>query len=191
MDPISGQPETELITLLQAVRRSRDILRGYVQTRSQKRRRVQRHTFKANIGARTELRTYSNGNSDARSSCGQESKRATFIHDNNPTALTRVPTSTNMSAGSTSNFVAPKNDYSQHFVDSGIRPQNFIRDSERLQDRFEEYPKLRELISLKDQLIRSRHTPPFYLKVNDMRSFDLSSLGTKFDVILIDPPWPE
>ena len=31
-----------------------------------------------------------------------------------------------------------KNDYSQHFVDTNQRPQNFIRDSD-LADRFEEY----------------------------------------------------
>jgi len=42
----------------------------------------------------------------------------------------------------------PHNDYCQHFVDTGQRPQNFIRDV-GLADRFEEYPKLRELIKLK------------------------------------------
>jgi len=42
----------------------------------------------------------------------------------------------------------PHNDYCQHFVDTGQRPQNFIRDV-GLTDRFEEYPKLRELIRLK------------------------------------------
>ena len=60
----------------------------------------------------------------------------------------------------------PHNDYSQNFVDTGQRPQNFIRDtgeacttggagkvsivlSEGLTGRFEEYPKLQELIRLK------------------------------------------
>ena len=59
----------------------------------------------------------------------------------------------------------PHNDYSQNFVDTGQRPQNFIRDTgERrtvteyttccdavpgLTGRFEEYPKLQELIRLK------------------------------------------
>jgi len=38
---------------------------------------------------------------------------------------------------STPNFI-PKNDYSQHFVDTKQRPQNFIRDAD-LSDRFEEY----------------------------------------------------
>lgn len=46
----------------------------------------------------------------------------------------------------------PHNDYCQHFVDTGQRPQNFIRDV-GLTDRFEEYPKLRELIRLKVNLL--------------------------------------
>lgn len=33
-----------------------------------------------------------------------------------------------------------------------------------LADRFEEYPKLRELIRLKDELISSTNTPPMYVK---------------------------
>lgn len=52
----------------------------------------------------------------------------------------------------------PHNDYCQHFVDTGQRPQNFIRDV-GLADRFEEYPKLRELIKLKVGFtnVSSRH----------------------------------
>ena len=53
----------------------------------------------------------------------------------------------------------PHNDYSQNFVDTGQRPQNFIRDV-GLADRFEEYPKLKELIKLKDEIISERATPP-------------------------------
>lgn len=34
---------------------------------------------------------------------------------------------------------------------------------EGLADRFEEYPKLRELIRLKDELIASTNTPPMYV----------------------------
>ncbi|CAG8559922.1 7548_t:CDS:2, partial [Paraglomus brasilianum] len=79
-----------------------------------------------------------------------------------------------------------RNDYCQHFVDSGKRPQNFIRDTE-LSQRFDEYPKLKELTKLKNSLVATRSTPPTYLKT-DLRAFDLKSLGTKFDVILIDPP---
>lgn len=83
----------------------------------------------------------------------------------------------------------PHNDYCQHFVDTGQRPQNFIRDV-GLADRFEEYPKLRELIRLKDELIAETASPPMYLRA-DLKSFDLKTLGTKFDVILIEPPLEE
>lgn len=83
----------------------------------------------------------------------------------------------------------PHNDYCQHFVDTGQRPQNFIRDV-GLADRFEEYPKLRELIRLKDDLIAETATPPMYLKA-DLKTFDLKNLGVKFDVILIEPPLEE
>lgn len=80
----------------------------------------------------------------------------------------------------------PHNDYCQHFVDTGQRPQNFIRDV-GLADRFEEYPKLRELIRLKDELIKETATPPMYLQT-DLKTFDLKTMGAKFDVILIEPP---
>ncbi|CAB4400935.1 unnamed protein product [Rhizophagus irregularis] len=82
-----------------------------------------------------------------------------------------------------------RNDYCQHFVDSGKRPQNFIRDTE-LSQRFDEYPKLKELTRMKNALVENRATPPTYLKA-DLRTFDFKSLGTKFDVILIDPPLEE
>nr|CAH7753001.1 unnamed protein product [Callosobruchus chinensis] len=83
----------------------------------------------------------------------------------------------------------PHNDYCQHFVDTGQRPQNFIRDV-GLADRFEEYPKLRELIKLKDELIQQTATPPMYLKC-DLASYDLKNLNSKFDVILVEPPLEE
>ncbi|RXM35843.1 N6-adenosine-methyltransferase subunit METTL14 [Acipenser ruthenus] len=83
----------------------------------------------------------------------------------------------------------PHNDYCQHFVDTGHRPQNFIRDV-GLADRFEEYPKLRELIRLKDDLIATTNTPPVYLQA-DMETFDLRELKCKFDVLLIEPPLEE
>ncbi|KAM8842588.1 N(6)-adenosine-methyltransferase non-catalytic subunit METTL14 [Synchiropus picturatus] len=83
----------------------------------------------------------------------------------------------------------PHNDYCQHFVDTGHRPQNFIRDV-GLADRFEEYPKLRELIRLKDELICATNTPPMYLQA-DPRHFDLQDLKCKFDVILLEPPLEE
>ncbi|XP_037088121.1 N6-adenosine-methyltransferase non-catalytic subunit-like [Pollicipes pollicipes] len=83
----------------------------------------------------------------------------------------------------------PHNDYCQHFVDTGQRPQNFIRDV-GLEDRFEEYPKLRELIRLKDELIENTATPPMYLKT-DLLSFELRQLRSEFDVILVEPPLEE
>ncbi|XP_076318235.1 methyltransferase like 14 isoform X2 [Tachypleus tridentatus] len=83
----------------------------------------------------------------------------------------------------------PHNDYCQHFVDTGQRPQNFIRDV-GLADRFEEYPKLKELIHLKDNLISKTATPPMYLKC-DMETFELRELNCKFDVILVEPPLEE
>ncbi|XP_072038432.1 N(6)-adenosine-methyltransferase non-catalytic subunit METTL14-like [Amphiura filiformis] len=83
----------------------------------------------------------------------------------------------------------PHNDYCQHFVDTGQRPQNFIRDV-GLADRFEEYPKLKELIKLKDELIQQTNSPPMYLQL-DLENFDLSDLDCKFDVILLDPPLEE
>jgi mRNA (2'-O-methyladenosine-N6-)-methyltransferase len=86
-------------------------------------------------------------------------------------------------------FPQAKNDYAQHFVDTGLRPANFIRDSD-VGERFHEYPKLKELVTRKDEWIAERATPPT-TKRADLRDFDLSTLGTKFDVILIDPPWDE
>ncbi|XP_064644839.1 N6-adenosine-methyltransferase non-catalytic subunit-like [Lineus longissimus] len=83
----------------------------------------------------------------------------------------------------------PHNDYCQHFVDTGERPQNFIRDV-GLANRFEEYPKLRELIRLKDEIIAKTASPPMYLKC-DLETFDVRELGTKFDVILLEPPLEE
>lgn len=83
----------------------------------------------------------------------------------------------------------PHNDYCQNYVDTGHRPQNFIRDH-ALQDRFEEYPKLKELIKLKDELIAKTATPPMYLKC-DLRTTSLRTLNCKFDVILLDPPLEE
>jgi len=46
------------------------------------------------------------------------------------------------------NVLYTSNDYSQHFVVSGKRPQNYIRDV-HYKNRFDESTKLRELINLK------------------------------------------
>ncbi|KAH0500844.1 N6-adenosine-methyltransferase subunit METTL14 [Microtus ochrogaster] len=59
-----------------------------------------------------------------------------------------------------------------------------------LADRFEEYPKLRELIRLKDELIAKSNTPPMYLQA-DIEAFDIRELTPKFDVILLEPPLEE
>lgn len=84
---------------------------------------------------------------------------------------------------------APRNDYCQRFVDTGARPQNFIRDTTLLA-RLAEYPKLKELTKLKDEKIRSRSYAPFGIRA-DLKTFDLRSLECKFDVILIDAPLEE
>ncbi|KAK6137927.1 hypothetical protein DH2020_028340 [Rehmannia glutinosa] len=84
-----------------------------------------------------------------------------------------------------------QNDYSQNFVDTGMRPQNFIRELE-LTSVVEDYPKLRELIQKKDEIVAKSASPPMYYKC-DLREQVLSPefFGTKFDVILVDPPWEE
>jgi mRNA (2'-O-methyladenosine-N6-)-methyltransferase len=79
-----------------------------------------------------------------------------------------------------------RNDYSQTFIDTGLRPQNYIRDLD-YQNRYSEYPKIERLIKLKDDILAKRATPGMSLKC-DLKSFDLSSLGTKFDVILLTRP---
>ncbi|KAJ0538236.1 putative mRNA (2'-O-methyladenosine-N(6)-)-methyltransferase [Helianthus annuus] len=84
-----------------------------------------------------------------------------------------------------------QNDYSQNFVDTGMRPQNFIRELE-LTSVVEDYPKLRELIQKKDEIVANSASAPMYYKC-DLREHVLSPefFGTKFDVILVDPPWEE
>ncbi|XP_057952224.1 N6-adenosine-methyltransferase non-catalytic subunit MTB [Malania oleifera] len=84
-----------------------------------------------------------------------------------------------------------QNDYSQNFVDTGMRPQNFIRELE-LTNVVEDYPKLRELIQKKDEIVAKSASPPMYYKC-DLHEHMLSPefFGSKFDVILVDPPWEE
>eukprot|EP00048_Salpingoeca_helianthica_P003260 m.65387 g.65387 ORF g.65387 m.65387 type:complete len:400 (+) comp12599_c0_seq2:3-1202(+) len=84
----------------------------------------------------------------------------------------------------------PQNDYSQHFVDTGQRPQNFVRDDPTNTERYADYPRLRRLVDLKDALLAERTTPPMYIHA-DLATFQLSSLATEFDVILIEPPLAE
>jgi N6-adenosine-specific RNA methylase IME4 len=51
---------------------------------------------------------------------------------------------------------------------------------------------LKELVDRKDSLIKARATPPMLLKA-DLKTLPLSveTFGTKFDVVLVDPPWEE
>eukprot|EP01066_Platyproteum_vivax_P019073 Platyproteum_vivax@DN7623_c1_g1_i3.p1 len=86
-------------------------------------------------------------------------------------------------------LVEIRNDYCQHFVDTGERPQNFIRDADP-KTRFQEFPKLQRLVELKKEVIDCRATPHMCLKA-DLRTLDLSSLQMKFDVVVVDPPWRE
>jgi mRNA (2'-O-methyladenosine-N6-)-methyltransferase len=81
-----------------------------------------------------------------------------------------------------------RNDYNVVFIETGDRPQNYIRDT-LPEERFVDYPKLNELIKLKDDLIRKRSHPAAYIRA-DLKDFDFRNLS-KFDVILMDPPWEE
>ncbi|KAI0030836.1 MT-A70-domain-containing protein, partial [Vararia minispora EC-137] len=78
-----------------------------------------------------------------------------------------------------------RNDYSQHYVDAGDWPQNFVLGAEPAR-RFEEYPKQQRLLALKKAAVRAHAAPPFFVPT----SAGLASLPpSKFDVILIDPPF--
>lgn len=80
-------------------------------------------------------------------------------------------------------------DYCQHFINTGMRPQNFIRGS-TIDEAHVDNPRMSRLLSAKAQLLQDRQLPPFYLDA-DLRAFDLSRLQCKFDVIVVDPPWEE
>ncbi|KAJ3181220.1 hypothetical protein HDU87_001349 [Geranomyces variabilis] len=84
-----------------------------------------------------------------------------------------------------------RNDYLQHHVNTGARPQNFIREPE-LADRYTEHPKLANLARLKRIAVTEYATPPMYLHAN-LREAPLGTLlnGMRFDVILVDPPLKE
>eukprot|EP00884_Botryococcus_braunii_P019256 jgi/Botrbrau1/6013/Bobra.104_1s0040.1 len=97
----------------------------------------------------------------------------------------------NMIVPQITNTRKPADDFCQHFVDTGERPQNFLRDAV-LTDLYEEHPFVKELFMRKEEIVTATATPPFFLKA-DLKEFKLSmeNLGTKFDVALIDPPWEE
>lgn len=79
-------------------------------------------------------------------------------------------------------------DLNLNFVKTGERPSNFIK-KYKMEERYEDYPKAKELIRLKTELIKKRNPPPCYIKT-DLKTYDLVSLG-KFDIIYMDPPWQE
>ena len=82
-----------------------------------------------------------------------------------------------------------KNDYCQHYIDTGEYPQNFVRDHDP-EHRFAEYPRLARLLQLKNEVIRARAHPTQSVPA-DLRSFDWRKLPCKFDAIIVDPPWAE
>ncbi|KAJ7279036.1 MT-A70-domain-containing protein [Mycena rebaudengoi] len=77
-----------------------------------------------------------------------------------------------------------RNDYSQRYVDGGEWPQNWVlgADPER---RFEEYPKQQRLLNLKKASVNNHSVAPSYLPFSALPSLH----PTKFDVILLDPPF--
>lgn len=73
------------------------------------------------------------------------------------------------------------------FVTTHKYPQNYI-----LRNDVEHFPKIKALIDAKNQRVDTHvlHEPLFI--VGDLREMNLASeLGTKFESILIDPPWFE
>ncbi|KAK1934928.1 hypothetical protein X943_003369 [Babesia divergens] len=80
-----------------------------------------------------------------------------------------------------------QNDYNQRFVDTGERPQNFVRDIGEGK-RFGEYPKLDRLLNLKREIITKRAIPARCIRA-DLRKFQFEDLRVLFDVVLINPPW--
>ncbi|KAI0060117.1 MT-A70-domain-containing protein [Artomyces pyxidatus] len=77
-----------------------------------------------------------------------------------------------------------RNDYSQRYVDGGEWPQNWVLGAEP-ERRFEEYPKQQRLLALKKASVTEYSLPPIYLPISELSTVQPS----KFDVILIDPPF--
>jgi N6-adenosine-specific RNA methylase IME4 len=91
-----------------------------------------------------------------------------------------------------------RNDYSQHFVDtgSGQLPGNAVCNPDK-STRFQEYPKLKRLVEIKSDILASISHPPIYMQTDLLNStgvsysdsFHLANLlPIKFDVAVIDPP---
>lgn len=79
-----------------------------------------------------------------------------------------------------------RNDYSQRYVDGGEWPQNWVLGAEP-ERRFEEYPKQQKLLALKKASVAAHSLPPYYLPYSSSLLQTLNP--TKFDSILIDPPF--
>ncbi|TBU24816.1 MT-A70-domain-containing protein [Dichomitus squalens] len=77
-----------------------------------------------------------------------------------------------------------RNDYSQRYVDGGEWPQNWVLGADP-EHRFEEYPKQQRLLALKKAAVAAHAIPPTFLPYSELSSLQ----GSKFDVILIDPPF--
>ena len=56
-------------------------------------------------------------------------------------------------------------DYSKYYVETGARPQNFLKENEP-HERFRDHPKNEELLRLKDNLLKQRNHPPVYIKAD-------------------------
>ncbi len=93
------------------------------------------------------------------------------------------------SSSGASGSAPPRNDYAQHYVNTGERAADQVL-AAGVAERFDEQPKLKQLLQLKRALLERRRAPALSLRC-DLRSFELGSLGTRFDAILIDPPWEE
>ncbi|KAI8972581.1 MT-A70-domain-containing protein [Trametes punicea] len=77
-----------------------------------------------------------------------------------------------------------RNDYSQRYVDGGEWPQNWVLGADP-EHRFEEYPKQQRLLALKKAAVAEHAFPPTFLPFSELSTLHPS----KFDVILIDPPF--
>ncbi|KIP10153.1 hypothetical protein PHLGIDRAFT_39604, partial [Phlebiopsis gigantea 11061_1 CR5-6] len=77
-----------------------------------------------------------------------------------------------------------RNDYSQRYVDGGEWPQDWVLGADP-EHRFEEYPKQQRLLALKKASVAQHALAPRYLPFASLSSLNPS----KFDVILIDPPF--
>ncbi|KAI0717767.1 MT-A70-domain-containing protein [Cerioporus squamosus] len=77
-----------------------------------------------------------------------------------------------------------RNDYSQRYVDGGEWPQDWVLGADP-EHRFEEYPKQQRLLALKKAAVAAHALPPTFLPYSELSSLQ----GSKFDIILIDPPF--